>query len=151
MMRLTQRMEDLIESLLHFSRLGRVELSMQKNNLNEVVKNVIDVLSISLKVPKISAFLDTPVIQCDKFRLARFSVIYQQCQIQRKVDKWVEMAFLDSNVHSENQNTQSGEEKRASHVMYKIMELGFRKYLDTIFRIFKRLHASNMEVERVLG
>jgi len=30
MMRLTQRMEDLIESLLHFSRLGRVELSMQK-------------------------------------------------------------------------------------------------------------------------
>jgi len=40
MMRLTQRMEDLIESLLHFSRLGRVDLSMQKTNLNEVVKNV---------------------------------------------------------------------------------------------------------------
>jgi len=49
MMRLTSGMEDLIESLLHFSRLGRVELSMQKTNLNELVKNVIDVLSISLK------------------------------------------------------------------------------------------------------
>jgi len=29
MMRLTQRMEDLIESLLHFSRLGRVELDAE--------------------------------------------------------------------------------------------------------------------------
>jgi len=37
MMRLTQRMEDLIESLLHFSRLGRWN-SMQKTNLNELVK-----------------------------------------------------------------------------------------------------------------
>jgi len=65
MMRL-QRMEDLIESLLHFSRLGRVEL-MQKTNLNELVKNVIDVLSISLKDTKVDIRIPRPlpVIQCD--------------------------------------------------------------------------------------
>jgi len=37
-------MEDLIESLLHFLVWDRLDLSMQKN-LNEVVKNIIDVLS----------------------------------------------------------------------------------------------------------
>jgi len=36
--------------------------------------------------------------------------------------------------------------------MYEITELDSEKYLNTIFRIFKRLHASNKYgVERVLG
>ncbi|MBE9182917.1 GAF domain-containing protein [Oculatella sp. LEGE 06141] len=38
LVRLTQRMEDLINSLLHFSRLGRAELMRQSVNLNELVQ-----------------------------------------------------------------------------------------------------------------
>ncbi len=47
LVRLTQRMEDLIDSLLHFSRLGRAELSLQKTDLNKLLDNVIDVIRIS--------------------------------------------------------------------------------------------------------
>ncbi|MFM7372183.1 MAG: histidine kinase dimerization/phospho-acceptor domain-containing protein, partial [Sphaerospermopsis kisseleviana] len=45
LVRLTQRMEDLIDSLLHFSRLGRVDLSMQQTDLNQVIHRILDLLS----------------------------------------------------------------------------------------------------------
>lgn len=47
MVRLTQRMEDPINSLLYFSRLGRVDLIRQSVNLNELVSQVINTLAIA--------------------------------------------------------------------------------------------------------
>lgn len=44
LVRLTQRMEDLINSLLHFSRLGRMELAIYPTDLNAVVRQVLDLL-----------------------------------------------------------------------------------------------------------
>lgn len=41
LVRLTQRMEDLINSLLHFSRLGRIDLLRQSIDLHELVQQVI--------------------------------------------------------------------------------------------------------------
>lgn len=150
MMRLTQRMEDLIESLLHFSRLGRVDLSMQKTNLNEVVKNVIDVLSISLKDTKVDIRIPRrlPVIKCDRVQVSEVfsNLISNAIKYNEKVDKWVEIGFLDSTDQSENQNTQEGEEKPEQAIIFYVKDNGIgirEKYLDTIFRIFKRLHASN--------
>jgi two-component system, chemotaxis family, sensor kinase Cph1 len=49
LIRLTQRMEDLINSLLHFSRLGRVDLALQYNDLSQLVQSSLDMLSISLE------------------------------------------------------------------------------------------------------
>ncbi len=148
LVRLTQRMEDLIESLLHFSRLGRVELSMQKTNLNELVKNVIDVLSISLK-DKVDIRIPRPLpfIQCDRVQVNEVftNLITNAIKYNDKVDKWVEIGFLDA-AELENENTQLSEDQLSQGIVFYVRDngIGIRaKHLDTIFRIFKRLHAPN--------
>src|SRR5262249_12290618 len=47
--RLAQRMENLIDSLLHFSRAGRQELAVQPVNLDRVLAHVVDSLRITLE------------------------------------------------------------------------------------------------------
>ncbi len=92
LVRLTQRMEDLINSLLHFSRLGRVELSMQKTDLNELVNNVIDVLNISLKGTKVEIRIprSLPFIKCDRVQVSEVfsNLISNAIKYNDKVDKW---------------------------------------------------------------
>ena len=68
LVRLSQRMEDLINSLLHFSRLGRAELAIYPNNLNDVVRQVLDLLrarieetGANIKIPR-----PLPVVECDR-------------------------------------------------------------------------------------
>ena len=132
---------------MHFSRLGRVELSLQKTNLNEVLKNVIDVLSISftdkvdIRIPR-----RLPVIPCDRIQVNEVfsNLISNAIKYNDKAEKWVEIGFLDANQQLP-QNNQEGEEKQPAIVLYvRDNGIGIReKYLDTIFRIFKRLHASN--------
>jgi two-component system, chemotaxis family, sensor kinase Cph1 len=71
LMRLTQRMEDLIESLLHYSRCGRAELLFQSVDLAQVLDNVLDTIKIGH--PSIAAEFriprPLPVVQCDRTQL----------------------------------------------------------------------------------
>ncbi|MBW4576871.1 MAG: GAF domain-containing protein [Aphanothece sp. CMT-3BRIN-NPC111] len=149
LVRLTQRMEDLINSLLHFSRLGRVELSMQRTDLNELLKSVIDVLSISLKETRIDIRVPRrlPVIVCDKVQVSEVfsNLIGNALKYNDREDKWVEIGFLDSDAHSAAQKLQKGEAPTSAIVFYiKDNGIGIReRHLDAIFRIFKRLHAAN--------
>jgi light-regulated signal transduction histidine kinase (bacteriophytochrome) len=149
LVRLTQRMEDLIESLLHFSRLGRMELSMQKTNLNELVKNVIDILSISLK-DKVEICIPQPLpfVRCDRIQVNEVftNLISNAIKYNDKADKWVEIGFLDAVDQLKNKNTQSSEDKLNQGIVFYVRDNGIgirEKHLNTIFRIFKRLHAPN--------
>jgi len=150
LVRLTQRMEDLINSLLHFSRLGRVELAMQKTNLNELVKNVIDILSISFKETKVDIRIPRPLpfVRCDRVQVSEVftNLISNAIKYNDKVDKWVEIGFLESGHELENKNSQPSEDKTSQDIVFYIRDNGIgirEKHLDTIFRIFKRLHAPN--------
>lgn len=143
LVRLTQRMEDLIESLLHFSRLGRVELVMQKTNLNQLVKSVIDVLSISLlKETKVDIRIprSLPVIRCDRVQVSEVfsNLIGNAIKYNNKTDKWVEIGFLDS--------AEGRGEEEVSPIVFYVRDNGIgirEKHHEAIFRIFKRLHTPN--------
>ena len=47
--RLTQRMDVLLDSLLDFSRVGRLDFAIKEMNLNEVLDEVVDSLRINLQ------------------------------------------------------------------------------------------------------
>lgn len=149
MVRLTQRMEDLIESLLHFSRLGRIELSLQQTNLNQLVKNVIDVLSISLQETKVDIRIPRPlpIIRCDRVQVSEVfsNLIGNAIKYNDKADKWVEVGWLDAAPESEHAHSKEQEATERKIVFYiRDNGIGIReKHLDAIFRIFKRLHAAN--------
>jgi light-regulated signal transduction histidine kinase (bacteriophytochrome) len=143
-------MEDLIDSLLHFSRLGRVELLMQETNLNDLLKNVTDVLSISLKETKVDVRIPRPlpIIQCDQVQVGELfsNLLSNAFKYNDKADKWVEIGFLDSSDRLDNQKLEEGLSSAEPTLVFYVRDNGIgikEKHLNAIFRIFKRLHAHN--------
>lgn len=132
--RLTRRMEALIDSLLHFSRVGRLELELEAVDLNETVAGVVDSLAVTLaesgaevRVPR-----PLPTVRCDRVRVGEVfgNLISNAVKYNDQPGKWVEVGALD------------GQPGGAPPVLY-VRDNGIGipdKHQDAIFRIFKRLH-----------
>lgn len=141
LMRLTQRMEDLISSLLHYSRLGRAELDLKPVDLNQVVDGVIEVINISQ--PKQIHFdvMPLPVFKCDRPRVTELfmNLITNGIKYNSSPEKRIEIGYSIK----DNGDTQDDGSATAQTIFYvRDNGIGIReKHLETIFRIFKRLHA----------
>lgn len=132
LMRLTQRMEDLIDSLLHFSRLGRVDLSMQETDLNSVISRSLDLLSarieemnVEIRIPRL-----LPTVYCDRIQVGEVfnNLIANAIKYNDKAEKWIEIGYIDN---------------PAASVTFYVRDNGIgirEKHFEAIFRIFKRLH-----------
>ncbi|QLE57070.1 ATP-binding protein [Nostoc sp. TCL26-01] len=132
LIRLTQRMEDLIDSLLHFSRLGRVDLFMQQTDLNEIVHRILDMLSgrieetgVEIRIPR-----PLPTVYCDRIQIGEVfsNLIANAIKYNDKPQKWIEIGYLE---HPSPTTT----------FYVRDNGIGIReKHFEAIFRIFKRLH-----------
>jgi light-regulated signal transduction histidine kinase (bacteriophytochrome) len=139
LVRLTKRMEDIINSLLHFSRLGRQELNMQLIDFNDLVKNVAEVfrmslgdVNINIRIPK-----SLPTIRGDRVLLEEVltNLIGNGFKYNDSHEKWVEVECLES---------QNQPQDASPFWTFSVRDNGIgirKKHLETIFRIFKRLHA----------
>ena len=143
LVRLTQRMEDLIDSLLHFSRLGRIALNWQETDLNDLVRNVIDVLSLSLPISNVEIRIPRPLprVKCDRIQISEVfsNLISNAIKYNDREEQWIEIGFLDS----ENQSLHNVEKLLEKAIVFYVRDngIGIREYhLENIFRIFKRLH-----------
>ena len=139
--RLTQRMEDLINSLLHYSRLGRAELSRQSTNLAEVVRQAIGTLRISQPQSSIEFRLPRPLptIFCDRTQISELftNLLTNAIKYNDKAEKWVEIGF-----------TQSGKGDPEDPLLYTfyVRDNGIGippHHLERVFQIFKRLHTQD--------
>jgi two-component system, chemotaxis family, sensor kinase Cph1 len=147
MVRLTQRMEDLINSLLHFSRLGRVELALQRIDLNQLVQNVLDVLSISMENKNVEMRIprSLPAVKCDRVQISEVftNLISNAIRYNDHDQKWVEIGYLDKVESQQIYIFDENEEVFEPTVTFYVRDNGIgipERHLDTIFRIFKRLH-----------
>lgn len=143
LVRLTQRMEDLIDSLLHFSRLGRVELAWQETNLNDLVKNVIDVLSLGFPMSNVEIRIPRllPTLKCDRIQISEVftNLISNAIKYNDRTEKMIEIGHLNLEDKYFNDAEQSSEMAIVFYV--RDNGIGIREYhLENIFRIFKRLH-----------
>jgi two-component system, chemotaxis family, sensor kinase Cph1 len=142
LVRLTQRMEDLINSLLHFSRLGRIELSLQNTDLNQVVNHVESIVKISYPEAAIGIQMPRPLptIYCDVVQVNELftNLISNAIKYNTQSEKQVEVGYLTP----DEQLQQSPGSKILTLVFYiKDNGIGIReRHLEHIFRIFKRLH-----------
>ena len=132
--RLTRRMEALIDSLLHFSRLGRVDLAIDQVDLNTTVREVVDSLDINLKEAGIELRIPRrlPTVRADRARVGEifYNLIVNAMKYNDKEEKWIEVGFLD--------------EPAGHPTVFYIRDNGIgiqEKHFDSVFRIFKRLHA----------
>jgi light-regulated signal transduction histidine kinase (bacteriophytochrome) len=130
-MRLTQRMEALIESLLHYSRTGRGELLVRDKDLNALLRDVLDNLQArvaetgaEVRVPR-----PLPTVRCDPVLVGEVleNLISNALKYNDQPQKWVEVGCQDGPVP-----------------VFYVRDNGIGipdKHHGTVFRIFKRLHA----------
>jgi signal transduction histidine kinase len=128
--RLTRRMESLIDSLLHFSRVGRVDLAMDRVDLSLTLADVLDSLGphlaeqgIEVRVPR-----PLPSVLCDRARVGEIfrNLVTNAGKYNDKDRKWVEIGYEDG-----------------PPPVFYVRDNGIgiqEKHFDSIFRIFKRLH-----------
>jgi signal transduction histidine kinase len=134
LMRLTRRMETLIDSLLQFSRLGRVDLAMDQVDLNATVAEALDSLAITLQEEKVEIRMPRPLpkVRADRARVGEIfaNLVVNAVKYNDKVQKWIEIGV------------QNGSPAGGAPVFY-VRDNGIgipEKHFDSVFRIFKRLH-----------
>lgn len=149
LVQLTQRMENLIDSLLHYSRLGRTELFLQQVDLDDLVKNhVLDIFAISQGESEIDIRMPQtlPTINCDRILVRELfgNLISNAIKYNDKLEKWVEIGFFDPEA-PDNPMPQEHQESEFCLIFYvKDNGIGIRqKHQESVFRIFKRLHPRN--------
>lgn len=137
LVRLTQRMEALIDSLLHYSRVGRAELMQIEVDLNAELADVVNLLEPRMRESNVELQVPQPLprVRADQARMREVfsNLITNAMKYNDKPDKVVEVGY-ESVVNSEG---------HASFVFY-VRDNGIgvpEEHHDTIFRIFKRLHS----------
>lgn len=139
LMGLAQRMENLINSLLHYSRLGRVELILNETDLNELLDTIIETIKISFKEQQIDISIPhrLPTIKCDRIQLGELftNLITNAIKYNDKPIKSITIGW-------QQEETLSHQSYWQFHI--KDNGIGIRqKHQEVIFRIFKRLHPAN--------
>ncbi len=133
LVRLSERLEGLISSLLEYSRTGRTELAIRPTDLNDVVSGVVESLDISLKSHGARVVRhELPTLTCDSVRIGEVyrNLITNAMRYNDNEEKLIEMGV-------------DGTDDQGSPVLYvRDNGIGIReRHAESIFRIFKRLHA----------
>jgi signal transduction histidine kinase len=104
---LSQHMENQLNSLLHFCRLGQEHLSREETDLNTVVQEVLRLLHITLTQQGADVRLPRllPIVRCDRARVREVfhNLILNAVKYNDKPHKWVEIGLCSSTVTADGQ------------------------------------------------
>ena len=147
LMRLARRMEDLINSLLYYSRLGRAQLQMRPVNLNNLVAGVLDVIKASardkqteFKIPR-----SLPTIDCDRTQVNELftNLISNGIKYNKQTQKIIEIGYLEADSSVSIAKMSEYSDDTPDKIIFYVRDNGIgiqKRHFETIFRIFKRLH-----------
>jgi PAS domain S-box-containing protein len=136
---LSRHMNQLIEDLLYFSRLGRAELAMQEVDPNIIIKDLQKIMETTLKEKNAQIVIPHPMphIVCDKPGITEVfrNLITNATKYNDKPEKTIEIGMLES------AESPTGMERSVFYV--KDNGIGIDpKFHQAIFQIFKRLESS---------
>ncbi len=131
--KLTERSENLINSLLHYSQVGRAELTIRESDTNQIVKNALESLRVLIEEKKahIEVQEDLPSITCDRVLINEVftNLVSNALKYNLSPSKSVVIGSIRG---------KSGED------VFFVRDNGIgidSNYHTAIFKIFKRLHA----------
>ncbi len=97
LIRLTQRMETLIDSLLYYSRLGRQQLALRPADLNQVLTETLELLAPRLRQSGVTVRIPHPLptLPVDAIRVGELfnNLITNAIKYNDKGEKWVEIGW----------------------------------------------------------
>lgn len=163
LMKLTRRMETLIESLLHYSRVGRAELALSEIRLQLIVEETLELLSARLREGNVEVQVPRPLPEAlvDQARMGEVfsNLIANAIKYNDKPEKRVEIGYIDvpasalspqsqedsqaADPQSETPDSASSDARKEEPVVFYVKDNGIGiadRHRESIFRIFKRLH-----------
>jgi PAS domain S-box-containing protein len=145
---LTRRMEQLINDLLYYSRLGRTELAVRETDPNEIVAEIKQMLDSSMPDHRTNITIPNkmPLIICDKPRITEVfrNLITNAIKYNDKPQRKIEIGFIPE------MNTRNGIEKNVFYVKDNGNGIAEEFHQD-IFRIFKRLQNASRDKDESTG
>ncbi len=137
LMRLTRRMQSMLDSLFYYSRVGRQDLALQEVDLQQVLQEALDLLHVRIQDSGVQICLPRPLprLLADQTRIGEVfaNLIVNAIKYNDKADKRVEIGFSEiASAHGEG----------CAPVFYvKDNGIGIdTRHRESIFQIFKRLH-----------
>lgn len=143
LLRLTTRMDSLLDSLLHFSRVGRTTLAREVTNLNDVVAEAAEMASgrttpgTRIHVPR-----PLPTVACDRVRVREvfLNLITNAVKYNDRAAKEVEIGAIRPGDATPLPHRPAGAERET---VFYVRDNGIgieAKHFDNVFRMFRRLH-----------
>jgi chemotaxis family two-component system sensor kinase Cph1 len=143
MLRLTRRMDSLLDSLLHFSRVGKVGMTFELVDLNEVVAEAIEMLgqpvgaSVNIVVPRALPLMQGNRSWCREIYV---NLLSNAVRFSDSDSRRVEIGVIAVGEMHPRPGCPPGSE---SHTIHYVADNGLGidpKYFAQIFKLFKRLH-----------
>lgn len=146
--KLTQRLEGLIDNLLHYSRLGRTNLERKDTDLNEIVHTSIETLKVFLdkNLAQVRVPEPLPVISCDPIALQEVfsNLITNAVKYNDNIGaKCVEIGTWND---ASSGTHDSKMKRQTTGPVFYVKDNGIgipEEQQNNVFTIFKRLHARN--------
>ncbi len=144
LMRLTVRMDSLLDSLLHFSRVGRAALQFELTDLNHVVVEALEMVDARREEAHCDIVIPRqfPHVLCDRERVREIFVnlLSNSLKYSDKPRSRIEVGFIEA----EEARPSTGIPGVAEgHTVYYVADNGIgihRKHFGEVFKMFKRLH-----------
>ncbi|MDO3434802.1 PAS domain S-box protein [Rhizobium sp. CBN3] len=140
LVRLSQRMEKLVNDLLYFSRLGRQQLAVKRTDISLIVKDVVATMELLLEERHARVVTDgrLPDVVCDAPRLTEVfrNLITNAIKYNDKPAPLVSIGYLERFV---------GKDGTVARNVFFVRDNGKgipQEFHEDIFRIFKRLEKS---------
>jgi PAS domain S-box-containing protein len=134
---LSRRMEELINDLLYFSRLGHQELAIQSTDLNAVIGDINAMSEMTLRERNATIVIprELPRMLCDKTRITEVfrNLIINAIKYNDNAIKRVEIGYCDEARRND------GVERNVFYVKDNGIGIDV-EFHEEIFRIFKRLN-----------
>ena len=142
--RLTVRMNGLLDSLMHFSQVGRATLNLVDCDLNQVVAEALEMVGSRAKDSETKFVLPRPLPHelCDWVRCREIYVnlISNALKYNDSAHKRVEIGWI---APDEGSPATSASPDAKGHAVYYVRDNGIGidpKHFEQVFRMFKRLH-----------
>jgi two-component system, chemotaxis family, sensor kinase Cph1 len=147
LLRLTVRMDSLLDALLHFSRVGRLSLDQDEAGLDEVLTDALDSLGgrledsgIEVRIPR-----PMPVVRCDRIRVREIfaNLIANAAKYNDKPERWVEIGYIDATDLASKKLRMVNVGEAARERVFYVRDNGIgieERHHERVFMMFKRLH-----------
>ena len=130
--KLTNRLEQFIDTLLFYSRLGRTSTEQKAVSIRDIIDDAISSFEFTIKErPTVFKILDNqPVINCDRLRTTEIfkNIIGNALKYNDKAERYIEAGYLFTD---------------SDKPIFYVKDNGIgieEKHFKSVFLIFKRLH-----------